>query len=179
MTETQRNWYVVTGGPSCGKTTLLEELEGQGYSTIPEAAPLIIDEELEKGFAVEEIREDEQKFQDKVTRRKIEIEDNIDPDVLTFFDRGMHDTEAYFKANRFTLEQWTINAVQKASYRRSFILEALPKYKQDYARTENADIGTRINTLLYAAYTNAHIPIVKVPVLDPAGRADFVLQRLD
>ena len=43
------SWYVITGGPSTGKTTLLEELAKRGYKTIPEVARVVIDEGIAAG----------------------------------------------------------------------------------------------------------------------------------
>ncbi|PIS15984.1 hypothetical protein COT62_00785 [Candidatus Roizmanbacteria bacterium CG09_land_8_20_14_0_10_41_9] len=58
----KNNWYVITGAPSAGKTTLLKELEKKGYTVIYEAARIIIDREMKKGKKLSEIRKNELEF---------------------------------------------------------------------------------------------------------------------
>ncbi len=40
------NFYVLTGGPGSGKTSVLQELERRGYICIPEVARPIIKEQI-------------------------------------------------------------------------------------------------------------------------------------
>ena len=80
------NWYVITGGPSAGKTTLLAELEKLGYKTIPEAARTLIDEAVAEGIDVNALRVDEKRFQEDVARLKESIETTHDASTPTFFD---------------------------------------------------------------------------------------------
>ena len=103
-------WYVVTGGPATGKTTLLAELEKLGHTTLPEAARIIIDQGIAEGKTVAEIRADEAQFQLKILMHKRRTEKYHPEDMLTFFDRGMHDTLAYLKLRGFKLEKNIIDA---------------------------------------------------------------------
>ena len=43
------HFFVVTGGPSAGKTSLIEELAHRGFHTIPESGRVIIREEMQSG----------------------------------------------------------------------------------------------------------------------------------
>ena len=70
------NWWVITGGPSTGKSTLIERLSRRGYQVTQEAARQIIDEEMAKGRSLEQIRRDEWEFQERVSRRKEEVEEH-------------------------------------------------------------------------------------------------------
>ena len=45
----QTNWYVITGAPCSGKTTLIEQLADKGYRTIPETARLYMENEMAAG----------------------------------------------------------------------------------------------------------------------------------
>ncbi len=140
MITTTRPWYVVTGGPSSGKTTLLHELKKQGHVTIPEAARVVIDQSLAKGLTLAEIRADEKHFQDIVMKYKVDAEAHLDQTQLTFFDRGLHDTIAYLHANQLNIEDWVQQAVSGALYHKIFWLEPLMTYEQDYARNEDAGL---------------------------------------
>jgi len=171
-------WYVLTGGPSTGKTTLLAALENRGYLVVPEAARTIIDETLAHGIPVEELRSDEKKFQEDVARRKEAIEGSLDPDVITFFDRGMQDTTAYLIANNLAIEPWVEALTTKATYKKVFLLEPVA-FVSDYARTENEAFTKKIHTLLADAYSEHGIEVVAVPPLSVNDRVEFILHRIN
>ena len=65
------NWYVLTGAPCSGKTTLIELLQEKGYQTVPELARVYIDEQLANGLTLEELRQDELAFQKKFCNLKL------------------------------------------------------------------------------------------------------------
>ncbi len=46
------NFYVITGGPGVGKTTLLEELRNRHYTIVPEIARKLIKEQQESNGEV-------------------------------------------------------------------------------------------------------------------------------
>ena len=43
------HFFVVTGGPGSGKTSLITELARRGFHTIPESGRAIIREEMDSG----------------------------------------------------------------------------------------------------------------------------------
>ncbi len=172
------NWYVITGGPSTGKTTLLTQLEMLGYLVVPEAARSVIDESLGNGISIEELRRDEKKFQEDVLQRKSDIESTLNPKKTTFFDRGMHDTTAYLKAYDYTIEPWAKKLIQSATYKKVFLLEPLGKFEKDYARTEDAAFTNQLHDLLIDAYSEYGIEVVTVPALNVESRTNFILHQV-
>lgn len=171
------NWYVVTGGPSCGKTTTLAELEKLGYTTLPEAARTVIDEELAQGKTLEQIRNDEIDFQDRVLQRKIKIENTHNQNELTFFDRGMHDTKAYLQMYDWQPTPAQERAIRKSTYKAVFLLDSLPAFENDYARVEDKVFTDKIAGLLQKVYEDCGIEVIPVPVLSPRQRAQFILDK--
>jgi len=128
-------WYVITGRPSSGKTTLIKRLSDLGYATVPETARSIIDESLSNGISVEELRADERRFQESIVRRKLDVEANTRRDRLTFFDRGLPDSIAFYKV--YGLDPSEVENVSRNRYRlKVFFLEQLP-FEKDYARKED------------------------------------------
>ncbi|PZR52351.1 MAG: hypothetical protein DI537_55685, partial [Stutzerimonas stutzeri] len=57
------NWYVITGGPSSGKTTTVNLLRDRGYTTTIEHARHYIDLQRIEGRTVEEVRAKQREFQ--------------------------------------------------------------------------------------------------------------------
>jgi len=172
-------WFVITGGPSTGKTTLIESFKNDGYNTIPEAARIVIDDALERGISPKELRADEKKFQEDVVRKKLDIESSLKTDEITFFDRGMHDTLAYMHYYNYEIADWILEIHKNAHYKKVFLLSPLDKYVQDYARTEGEDFKLRINDLLENVYTEAGMKPIIVPALNVLERKKFILDRLE
>lgn len=174
----QPPWYVLTGGPSAGKTTLLVELTRQGYRTVAEAARAYVDSELKKGHSIEEIRSDEASFQRKVLSLKREEEGRTPREAVVFFDRGMHDTIAYLRALGINVDEaMARDVVGSSSYKKVFLLDML-EFKSDGVRTESPERAWQIHGLLRDAYEMFGIPIISVPILPVARRVEFVLDNL-
>ncbi len=57
------NWQVITGGPSTGKTTVINLLAKKGYKTTIEHARHYIDTMRDEGETVEAMRNNKRKFQ--------------------------------------------------------------------------------------------------------------------
>jgi predicted ATPase len=173
----KNSWYVLTGGPGSGKTTILLELEKMGHNVVNEAARVVIDEEMAKGLSIEQIRADEKSFQKKVLDKKLDTEKKLDKDKLTFFDRGMHDTVAYLELINNEVSEELRKLIHKSKYKKVFLLEPLP-YQKDYARIEDREQVARLNELLYNAYHKARIPVIKVPENGIEERVKFILDNL-
>jgi predicted ATPase len=171
------NWYVITGGPFAGKTTLIRALEKLGYEVEEESARAYIDEELQKGKTIEVIRGDEALFQQAIFDRKIERHSSLPQDKTIFFDRGLPDSIAYLRANDLKVTSEVETATKHSAYKKVFILD-LVGHSIDHARTESKELASRIHTELARAYEELGIPVVRVPVLPVSERVQFVLNNL-
>lgn len=170
------NWYVVTGGPSSGKTTLLKSLGKLGYYTVPEPARLIIDEHMARGITLQELRYDEAEWNRMVLQRSMQAEEGVPKDRTVFFDRAIPDNIAYHKLRGMSTEH--IEAVAKGRYRKVFFMEPLHFYEKDYSRTEDLEIANRLSRLLLDAYRNLGYPVIEVPPVSVEERVSFVLSHL-
>jgi predicted ATPase len=171
------NWYVITGGPSSGKTKLIIHLAFMGYLTIPEAARALIDNEMSKGRTIEQIRADEFKFQKKVLKMKIDAENRIPANHIAFFERGIPDSIAYYKICRENIEP-VVKASKKRRYKKVFLLEQLP-FEKDYARTEDEELANKISKLLHDSYSSLGYELISVPVMKSIEeRVNFILGKI-
>ena len=169
------NWYVITGAPSTGKSTLLKELNNLGYNTVEEAARIIIDGALAKSIPVEELRSNEKRFQEDVLRLKEKTEATQNKSVLTFFDRGIQDTLAYMRCYEFSISKKIMSIMNASRYKKVFLLEPLSSYKYDYARTENFKSADIIQKMLYDVYSEFGMIPAHVPDIGLEGRVKFIL----
>lgn len=173
----QTNWYVITGGPSSGKTTTVNLLKDRGYITTFEHARHYLDTQRLKGKTVEETRRKQGEFQLGVLEMQIEQENEISPEVMVFLDRAIPDALAYYRFLNLPVHEKLTQALQTVSYRKIFVLDSLP-IKMDYARNEDSAAQKIIHDLLIEVYQSLHFPVVRVPVLPPEERVEFILKNL-
>lgn len=171
------NWYVITGGPGSGKTTLVNHLNMKGYHTTIEHARHFIDTQMISCKTVDEIRENQKEFQEGVLDMQILQEASLSPDELVFLDRALPDALAYYRFLNLPVDKKLENALNKASYKKVFILDPLPLVN-DYARREDEAAQKKISGLITEVYESLPFPVLHVPVLAPQERMDFILKNL-
>jgi len=173
----QTNWYVITGGPSSGKTTTVNILRERGYITTMEHARHFIDTQRLKGRTIEEVRKNQREFQLGVLDMQIEQENEIAPDVQVFLDRAIPDALAYYRFLNLSVDDKLTETLKTVSYKKIFIMDYLP-LKNDYARHENAEAQKKIHELITEVYESLPFPVIHVPVLPAEERVDFILKNL-
>ena len=171
------NWYVITGGPSSGKTTTVNLLKERGYITTFEHARHYLDTQRLKGRTIEDVRKQQREFQLGVLDMQIEQEDQISPDVQVFLDRAIPDALAYYRFLNLPVDEKLTAALLTVSYKKIFILDRLPLVN-DYARIEDEAAQKKIHALLSEVYQSLPFPVLHVPVLTPEQRVDFILKNL-
>jgi len=170
-------WYVVTGGPSSGKTTTIDLLKKRGFKTTIEHARHYIDTQRVGGKTTEEIRANQLAFQRGVLDMQIEQEESLLPEDTVFLDRALPDAVAYYRFLGLNEDENLKQAVSEASYKKVFILDPLPLVR-DYARTEDEQSQKKIHELLTNVYESLPFPVVHVPILPPEERVDYILKNL-
>lgn len=175
--RTPTNWYVITGGPGSGKTTIINLLKERGYKTTMEHARHYIDTERVTGKTVEEIKRNQIEFQQSVFKMQMAQEQKLDPDEIVFLDRAIPDALAYYRFLTLPEDENLQHALSHVFYKKIFILDLLPLVN-DYARTEDKIGQQRIHQLLIEAYKSLGFPIVHVPVMPPEERVAFILKNL-
>jgi len=174
--DIDRNWYVITGGPSSGKTTVLNELAKLGYTVYLEAARVLIEQEIVKGKSLEEIRGDEAEFQRRVLKIKIEVEKTAPKDKIVFFDRAVPDSIAYYQICGLDPKE-VLKFCQKKTYRKIFFFVQLP-FNKDYARIEDGDTIEKLNKLLKESYENLGYKAIDIPVVSVEDRVQRILSEI-
>lgn len=170
-------WYVVTGGPHSGKTTIVNRLSEMGYDTNPEYSRLLIDRELKKGKSLDEIRGNSKMFQDALVAGKLGLERNLPKDKMVFLDRGLVDSIAYYKFLKIPLPKGLVKLCRKR-YKKVFLLGMLP-YKQDYARNEPKKHAYKLNRLIKQVYSQFGYKVIVIPAMPVEDRVKMILDNLD
>ena len=123
------NWCVITGGPATGKTTVINLLSERGFKTTIEHARHYIDTLKDEGNTVEEIRANKRKFQLGILDMQINQEAELNAADLVFLDRAIPDAMAYYQFLNLEYDKKLLDAVEKASYKKIFILDRMLKQK--------------------------------------------------
>jgi predicted ATPase len=173
----QTNWHVITGAPSCGKTTLIEQFTQKGFKTVPETARLYIKKVMSKGQIIHPILADPAALQRKIIEMQLDIEDGLEADDVLFLDGAVPGSLAYYRAcgldpNGILLECF------HHRYASVFVLAPLP-FQSDAQRVEEiAAIAGYLDEWHTRDYIALGYDVVRVPVLPPEERLEFVLERL-
>ena len=171
------NWYVITGGPSSGKTTTVNLLRDRGFKTTIEDARHYLDTQRAGGHSVEEVRSNQRAFQLNVLEMQIEQEASLDPNEVVFLDRAIPDALAYYRFVGLEPDQRLLEALKTVDYRKIFILDMLPMVN-DYARTESRSDQHEIHDLLTEVYESLPFPVVHVPVKPQDERVGFIIANM-
>jgi len=175
MSET--NWYVITGAPSSGKTTLLKELEELGYRVIHEVARAVIEMELEQGRTLGKIRADKETFENRILHTKIAIEERLPKDQVIIFDRAIPDSIPYFALAGLDTKG-VIEKSPRHRYKKVLVLDRLP-YAKDQARMEDRETAARLDRELEASYRMLGYEVKRIGVMPVKDRLRFVLQEIE
>jgi predicted ATPase len=171
------NWYVFTGAPSSGKSTTIDVFKDKNYKTVPEMARVFIDEEIAKGKTLKDIEPDSKKFEEDVLVMKIDAENKLSHNDTILFDRGMHDTLAYYYLYGWPISDELKNACQNAIYKKVFLFEMLD-YEKDYARVESEETAKKLHDLFLKVYTDAGYDVLLVPKASVEERVAFIEKHI-
>ena len=172
------NWCAITGAPSSGKTSVIEELAHRGYAVQSEVARELIEAALRAGKTLADIRDADhvKTLQHRILKLKLAREKGLKHDALVFTDRGTPDSIAYFRLAGLDTGE-AVKASKTFQYRAIFLFERLRLVKDD-VRTENDQQALALEQAFVEDYESLGYKITRVPVLPVAERADFILKAL-
>jgi predicted ATPase len=167
--------YVLAGGPCCGKTTLLSELERRGYLVLSEVAREILEERADNHPDHNEHRI----RQELIFRSQVEKEKELSG-RLAFLDRGVFDNFAYQEhLLGETISHYLDIARNHPRYDEVFVLDLLP-FEHDGLRIEkDGTEAKKLHDLIIDSYKSFGYSPIFVPAMDsPLERADFIIDYL-
>lgn len=170
-------WYVITGPPSSGKTSVINELAKQKFKINPDISRIYIEEEIKKGKNIEEIRKKEDKFQRIIFLKMLKNTFFLPRDELIFFDYALPDNIAFQKMYGIKVNSDVIKSAKIFKYKKIFLMSPLP-LKKDNIRLENKNHQKKLEELFEIIYQNLGYEINKIPVSTVEKRVENILANL-
>ena len=179
---------VITGGPSTGKTAVIEQLENEGFHCLHEVIRDMTSEERTQGEALEIVSNpivsvsDPKSFNLKLLNARIAQYQSVlkSHREMVFFDRGIPDVIAYMDCFQQSYEAEFSYACQKLRYDYIFLM---PPWKEihttDNERFESFEESMRINDCLAHAYKNFSYDVTHVPKGSVIERVHFILDQIN
>lgn len=170
--------YVLTGGPSTGKTTLLSLATKPGIYTISEVATYIIEKEKRNGGnTLPWINKDA--FQKKVLETQLRWEEEI-PDGVekALLDRGVPDGIAYYLIDGQTPPQILLDAAKQTKYEQVFLVEQLDNYENTEIRREDKARGEALHRQVAEVYKGLGYKPITLPKMPKQERVNWLLGKL-
>ena len=174
--QVQTNWHVITGAACSGKTTTINLLTDRGYQTVPEVARQLIERELAKGRTIEEWFANGAAMTPAVADVQRRVERGLRAADVAFLDRGLPDCLFFYR--NFGLDPNDLLAgCFHHRYASVFLLDRLD-LQLDGARVSDDTYTVLLDEWLYRDYTALGYHVIRVPVLPPQERLEFILEKL-
>lgn len=183
MKTNHNSFYVITGGPGVGKTTLVEALNTYGFQTVEEDARRIIKNQIEtkgKGLPWENKLLYAQLMFEAAEKSYTGISTQNNPGTV-FFDRGILDTVCYMKTEKIPVPKNITEQINQCTYNRKvFILPPWKEiYETDRERKQNWDEAEQTFYNMKEVYIDYGYTVVEVPKITTEERLQFILQFIE
>jgi predicted ATPase len=169
-------FFVLTGGPGSGKTTLNEALKARGFATTEEAGRGVIRQEMESGGdGLPWI--DRERFAGLMFDWELRsYRDAERQDGPVIFDRGLPDTIGYLRLEGLEVPAWMEEEAWRLRYNaRVFIAPPWKEiYGSDEERRQSWEVAVRTYEVMVETYTGLGYELTELPRATVEQRADFV-----
>ncbi len=180
MDANSNRFFVITGGPGSGKTSLLQALTDHGISCTTEAGRSVIQDQVRiEGRALP--WNDPLLFAELMLswdmRSYREAKETTGPVI---FDRGVPDVLGYLRLVGIAAPAHIHNAARAFVYNPTVFVA--PPWREifhpDTERKQDIDEAVRTYDSLVATYTDLGYRLVEIPRCSIGERAQFVLERI-
>lgn len=171
------NFFILTGGPGSGKTTLIKELNNRGCFSVEDVARKVIQDEI--------ILVDENDLKSRIERMIVRSIDTYKVAVqkqakITIFDGAVLDYIGYADRTNTSISEELKNAALSLVYSKKVFIAPTWKeiYCNDSERIQSIDEAIAVYNYLFKLYLEHGYEIIKLPQASIECRADFVMNHI-
>jgi predicted ATPase len=170
-------FFVVTGGPGSGKSTLIEALERSGYGRSVEAGRGIIQDQAAIGGPAVPWGDALAFAEQMLCWEMRSYHMACQQDGPVYFDRGVPDVVGYLRLLGLPVPAHMRKALELFRYnRRVFIAPPWPEiFRQDGERRQSLDEAARTYDAMVSTYGECGYVLVEIPRCPVEERVRFVI----
>ena len=179
VNDTDR-FFVITGGPGSGKSSLLDALQSHGYQRSVEAGRAIIQQQLAIGGRALPW-DDRLLFAELMLSWEIRsYEMARQSSGIVFFDRGVPDIAGYLRLIHQPVPAQVQKAIEAFRYHPQVFIAPPWRdiFTQDAERKQDFDEAVRTYDALAATYNEHGYELLELPRASVAERVNFVLGKI-
>ena len=172
--------YILSGGPSCGKTTVLEALQQRRFLTFVEQAREVIKSSLSQNSKALPW-EDANAFSDLVCQEMaFHFDQHLSHTGIAFTDRSMIDLNAYLRENTLPENEYYYNKAKSYCFAKTVFFFPIWQeiFDQDNERIEDLSKAIAITNSLRDTYLKQGYILVEVPLLSVNERVSYILDYI-
>lgn len=173
---------VIIGGPSTGKSSLINQLTDLGYYCFEEVSRQVTLEAQKEEGITQLFLDKPLLFSEKLLQGRIQqyLDATQIDDTMAFFDRGIPDISAYMDYKGKEYPDAFRKANKKYIYDKVFILPIWDEiYHVDNERYENLEEAKKIQQHLIQTYSDLGYELIAVPKDSVENRISFIFNHLN
>lgn len=180
-TAVANNFFILTGGPGSGKTTLIEELSRRGFFSVDEVARKIIQDEMALGGDALPRGNIGQRIEKMIVRTIETYQDALKQrNEPIIFDRGALDYVGYTYRTNTPIPKELHQTALSLIYNKKVFLA--PPWKEIYCndteRKQSFEEALEVCDGLFKIYSDFGYEIIELPKKSVESRADFVISHI-
>lgn len=175
---TKQNFYVISGGPGGGKTSLLNFLASKGYAYVPETAREIIKQRLSQGLPP---RPDPATFAQQMFFKDFDnYISNSNTTSLLFFDRSFIDSaNLLYNSDPDTYNKIKNTHLVNRYNQKVFITPPWKEiYCNDTERDQTVEQSIEVYNRIFSWYAEHKYDTIIIPKDTIENRANFILDHV-
>lgn len=173
-------YYIFTGGPGSGKSSVLEALALKGYTTVPEVGRAIIKQQMQQGGEALPWLNKQLFFEQMFTQSLADYHKQP-KETLTFFDRGLLDSIGYATLEELDIFPYHFDGARETAYAPLVFIfppwEAI--YQNDTERKQDFQLAQQTYEVMQITYKKMGYQLLEVPLTAIEKRVEFILHTLD
>lgn len=169
--------FIITGGPGCGKSTVIDALAKRGISIMPESGRAIIQDQVAIGGKALPWSDREAFAELMLSWEMRSYRMAIAPKGIVILDRGVPDVLGYLRLNGLSIPAYVERAGQMFRYnRRVFIAPPWRDIFQiDAERKQSFEEAQATYEAMIETYSDLGYELIQLPLISVQERVNFLL----